>query len=218
MNEAEIWPGERLIAERLALGYTQEDLSKAARPTRREGPSETVVCWWENGVKPPSVKHAQRVQGTIERIKILGERGFDVSDVRRIRRQLRLMGDGATPIPQSHGRAFIAEFCERVGLKPTEFVAAAQLRATVVRAALISAPAQRWVGAWAAGIEKELGGNTFGEFAKAFSDRNAALAEMANRVFAALLAEVGKEKVMSYIAALVVTGEIRQAPTDLEVN
>jgi hypothetical protein len=216
---AEMIPsGEELTARRKALGLKQKKLSQLA------GPSPTVLSWWENGVRMPSRKHARQILATLgglERLAEIHGEGFDVNaKVRKIRRQLSQIGSGPKQIPQPNGSRFIREFCSHAKLTPEEFCACSQLATRVADAAIVSGVAQNWIRSWATAMAGILAADkqTFADFATRFATRQAALRAIARSAFDVLLSECGREKIREYVGWLLISGELKKSPLDVEIN
>ncbi len=214
MNEP-IWTGEQLATEMGKLEIKQQSLVKLT------GLSATLLSFWMNDIHTPSPERARKVQRVIEGLKILRERGVAENMNVRIgllRRKLQELDSEPAEIPQVWGRQFAVDWGAKHGFTLEQTLTAAQFHRRVLAAEILSAPAQRWLRAFTASIENVLGGVTFGEYARNFPDTHTALTAVANAAFAALLHEVGKEKILEYLAALVVTGEVHQAPVDADEN
>jgi transcriptional regulator with XRE-family HTH domain len=211
--------GERLAAARAALDITQEALAAHSET------NQAVISQWERDLLTPTERTVRKVREALAKLKIVQQRlqerypgvTINMSDIRFIRKELRKLDGGSKKIEQTWGADFIAKWCAN-GLTPKEFGMMAQLRAGVAEAELISAPCQRWIRASIAAIDVQLAGQMFDAYAARFGSRNEAITRLANDAFAALLAEVGKQKMLEDIQALLVTGELKAAPRDVEEN
>jgi hypothetical protein len=215
MNE--IWSGQKLKTEVDRVDVQLNELAEYS------GTPPPRLSLWINCGKRPSKEVAQKVQRTVEQLKriraVYGDVKVDFHDLAWTRRELRKMASGQqAPIIQQWGIEFAEWWSEQFGFTLDETLSVAQFHHRVLRATIVSQPAQRWLRAITAAVEKELGGASFADYAAKFPDRHTARTAVANQAFAALLAECGKEKILEYLSALLVTGEIRQAPNDRDEN
>ena len=203
-----IWTSERLdlaITELGISGYKLAELAETHAPT---------VSDWRTGRRAPTEEVATRVQTVLEDLRAIRAKhvGIAVSmdDTEWLREEIRKLRQNRL-VPQEFGLQFIDDFCARNGFVRPEFLALAQFRPSLVHAEILSAPAQRWAAAWSAGIESELAGRQFSVYAAESKNRLDALVRLGDRVFSALLQEVGKQKIMEYLAGLMATGELRHS-------
>ena len=203
--------GERLVAARSALDVTQETLAA------HSGISQGLISQWERDLKTPPEHSARKIQETLAKLKMIQQRHPGVkiamNDIRFIRKELRKLDGGSKEIPQVNGALFIREFCKLTGpsgLLPEEFVASAQLAPHIINAPIVSRDGQDMIRLWASEMEYVLDHKPFTEFiALHGGDRRKALTILANESFARLLADVGRERVLALMAALLKTGELK---------
>jgi transcriptional regulator with XRE-family HTH domain len=145
---------------------------------------------------------------------------IDMSDIRFLRRAIRALGRDKQPvkIEQKFGSKFIDEFRSHVPLGEEEFCDFLQIRASVLRAEVVSRPCQRWIRAWCGSIAAELGDQTLETFMAKFPSRQEGLEALARGAYARLVGEVTKAKLDEYFSRLLVTGEGAASPHDLDEN
>lgn len=138
---------------------------------------------------------------------------------RKLLREIKREGP-PEQIEQIFAALFIATFCGHARMSPAEFCACAQLSSRVIDAEIVSMVAQRWIRAWAGAIAAILASRneTFETYAQRFQTRQAALEKIAADAFASLLIEVGRQQMLACVNAMMLTGEMKAAPLDLDVN
>ena len=208
---------EQLRADIESLDIRQFTLATLADVT------PSAVSLWRNGHRGLTESNARKVASLILRLKAIQAKfegvKIDMNNVPFLRKELRKLddGDGAL-IPQEFGIEFAEQWSKQFGFTLEEIFAMPQFHRRILRATVLSRPAQRWFRAFTVSVETILAGANFTEYSKRFTDRHSAMTCLANAAFAGLLAECGKTKLLSYVAALITTGELRQAPTDSDEN
>jgi hypothetical protein len=212
----EIWSTERLSDEVAATGSTQRTISTLAHVL------PDTLALWKNGYQKPTFQKARRLQRTISSLKrvreLYAEANVDMNNVRWLREQMRQVGDGSKPVFQEFGPEYLQKFCDSFHISVEEFLSACQLSPRLACAEIFSAPCQTWVRAWAGALFNAADKKAFPDYAKGFENIHAALTDVANKAFGALIAEVGRIQIMSHMKALWVTGELAAAPKDIDQN
>jgi hypothetical protein len=186
------------------------------------GFSGTMFTLTKSGQRRLSSKHRLQLETYLMKVKtvIAAHPGvqLDMKNTDFEAEFAKMEGDRQTEIPQEWAIEFGLTWGQKFGFTTAETFAMPQFHLRVMRATIMSQPAQKWFRAYTAAIETILAGRNFSEYAATFSDRHTAVTAIANAAFAALVGKCGKAKILEYLSALLATGEIRQAPRDVSEN
>ena len=208
----EIWPGSKV---RKTLKILRLKPVKAAEKFKIPNSSLNL---WINGERDPAEEHARKLQWALDVMMkaraLCGKTKIDFSAVTW--KDLKKMSSEAyDPIPQPNGIRWGTSLGRDVWLLarrlflilpnsiPGSYVAQQSCRR---RRSVGSAPRRPWSRCnWPVYASRCM--------PKRFPSRVAAVEAIGNAAFVVLIAEVGREKMLEYLSALLVTGEIRQSPT-----
>ena len=207
--------GERVKAQRNALGITMDSLGKLS------GAAPRFICEWEGG-KPPSNRVRKQIISTLAKLRALKSRWegipLDMRNVEEVRKLLTAMGDEKpVTIPQDTDIGDIAKACIVLAMSSVELNRICGLRGGLLTTAkFFSRPCQRWVKAHVVAVRDVLSG--LPDFFAKHSSRSEAIEALAERVRVKLEREIGTSQHAEYLAALRLTGESIEAEAEENAN